>query len=147
MSPVLVALALAASPAAPADPCANAATTLDINACLAGQAQSVEADLNRYYSVAVRRLRAEKGDSETKVLPQLIKAEKAWLAYRDAECGAVETYWEGGTIRTSMALTCRISLTRLRIFSIWRDWLTYMDSTPPDLPRPDLGPVLREGAR
>jgi uncharacterized protein YecT (DUF1311 family) len=143
MTPLLVALAVSAQ----TDPCANAATTPDINACLAGQAQSVEADLNRYYGVAVRRLRAEKGDSETKVLPQLIRAEKAWLAYRDAECGAVEANWEGGTIRTSMALTCRISLTRMRIFSIWRDWLTNMDSTPPDLPRPDLGPVLREGAR
>jgi len=141
---ILVALALAASPAAP-DPCANAVTTLEINTCLASQAAAVEADLNRYYNAAVKRLRAEKGESVTKVLPELIRAEKAWLAYRDAECGAVETYWEGGTIRGSMVLTCRMSVTRLRIFSIWRDWLTYMDSTPPDLPRPDLKPVLSEG--
>lgn len=149
MSPVLVALALAASLAAPAqtDPCANAATTLDINTCLAGQMAGVEADLNRYYRAAVKRLHAEKGEAESQALPSLIKAQRAWLAYRDAECGAVEAYWSGGTIRTSMALTCRLSLTRLRIFSIWRDWLTYMDSTPPDLPRPDVGTVLREDQR
>lgn len=146
MPSVLVALALATSPA-PADPCANAATTLDINACLAGQMTAVETDLNRYYRAAVKRLHAEKDEAETQALPELIKAQRAWLAYRDAECGAVGAYWSGGTIRGSMVLTCRLSVTRLRIFSIWRDWLTYMDSTPPDLPRPDLGPVLREGAR
>lgn len=146
MPSVLVALALAASPAQ-ADPCAKAVTTLDINACLAGQMTSVEADLNRYYRAAVTRLHAEKGEAETQALPSLIKGQRAWLAYRDAECGAVEAYWSGGTIRASMALTCRLSVTHLRIFSIWRDWLTYMDSTPPDLPRPDLKPVLSEGER
>ena len=143
MPPLFLALALSA---ASADPCAAATTTLEINACLATQAQAVEADLNRYYSAAVKRLRAEKGTG-AKALPKLVQAERSWLAYRDAECGAVETWWEEGTIRASMALTCRMSLTRLRIFSIWRDWLTYEDSTPPILPRPDLKPVLAEGAR
>ncbi|WP_297506363.1 lysozyme inhibitor LprI family protein [uncultured Caulobacter sp.] len=140
---VLLALAAAASTASP---CANAVTTLDMNACLARQQTAVEADLNRYYGAAVKRLRAEKGDALTKALPSLIKGQRAWLAYRDGECGAVEAYWNGGTIRTAMALNCRISLTRLRVFSIWRDWLTYADSTPPILPRPDLAPVIAETA-
>lgn len=149
MQSLLAALALAASPvsSAPADPCASAVTTLDVNACLANQATVLEAELNRYYRAATARLRAEKDVAERQALPGLIKAQRAWLAYRDAECGAVYDYWSGGTIRTTMALTCRLNVTRLRVYSIWRDWLTYADSTPPILPRPDLKPVLEEGDR
>lgn len=145
----LVALALAASPVPPAsaDLCANAVTTIEMNACLSSQAEAVEADLNRYYRAATARLHAEKGVAESQALPGLIKAQRAWLAYREAECGAVYDYWSGGTIRGAMAQTCRMNVTRLRIFSIWRDWLTYADSTPPILPRPDLKPVLSDGDR
>ena len=142
---ILLALAAAASTTSP---CAAAVTTIDINTCLAKQQDVVEAQLNRYYGAAVKRLRAEKvqDDGAAKALPILIQGQRAWLAYRDGECGAIEAYWSGGTIRTAKALTCRLSLTRLRVFSIWRDWLTYEDSSPPILPRPDLTPVINEDA-
>jgi hypothetical protein len=41
-----------------------------------------------------------------------------------------------------MALNCQIRLTRMRTYTIWLHWLTYMDSTPPLLPKPDIESVL-----
>jgi hypothetical protein len=59
-----------------------------------------------------------------------------------SECGAVYKNWIGGSIRGSMALNCQDRLTRMRTYTIWLHWLTYMDSTPPLLPRPDIESVL-----
>ena len=68
------------------------------------------------------------------------KAETLWTSYREAECGAVYDYWRAGTIRTSMELTCEIDLTQRHTHTVWSEWLTYMDSTPPILPEPKLAP-------
>jgi hypothetical protein len=72
----------------------------------------------------------------------LVRAERSWVAYRTSECGAVYENWIGGSIRGSMALNCQIRLTRMRTYTIWLHWLTYIDSTPPILPRPNIESVL-----
>ena len=41
------------------------------------------------------------------------------------------------TIRNAMSLTCRIRLVDQRTHTIWQNWLTFMDSTPPILPEPE----------
>ena len=45
-------------------------------------------------------------------------------------------YWKEGTIRGTFVTECRIPLARAKTTAIWRNWLTYADSTPPPLPRP-----------
>jgi len=45
-------------------------------------------------------------------------------------------WWKGGTIRGAMTLGCRTRITEARTLEVWRNWLTYVDSTPPILPRP-----------
>jgi uncharacterized protein YecT (DUF1311 family) len=117
------------------------ATAIDVNACFEARLKATDANLNRYYQAALRRARNESGDDAAR---KLIQAERSWIAYRDAECGSVFDYWSGGTIRVSKELDCRIRLTMLRTFTIWRDWLTYADSTPPLLPRPDAQSVTSE---
>jgi hypothetical protein len=37
-------------------------------------------------------------------------------------------------------LSCQIKLTQLHTHTIWLEWLTYMDSTPPILPEPPVPP-------
>ena len=127
-----IALAVAAT-SGPA-PCPGT-TRLEVNACLNARFEESDATLNRYYQAAIKRLRKEGRDEPAQ---KFVQAERAWIAYRNTECGAVIDYWSGGTIRVSMDLDCRIRLTRLRTYVIWRDWLTYMDSTPPLLLRPDV---------
>lgn len=113
--------------------------TIQINQCLADELTAIEAEHQRYVAAARARLKhdADPGDpGSVKAVEGFEKAEAAWLAYRDAECGAVFDNWSGGTIRNAMAITCRATLTHLRTHTVWENWLTFMDSTPPVLLEP-----------
>jgi len=131
------ALAVAVSNVAPCP----GTSTLQVNACFDARFKETDTDLNRYFHAALRRARKESGGH---TVQRFVQAQRSWMAYRDAECGSVFDYWSGGTIRVSMELDCRIRLTRLRTYTIWREWLTYPDSTPPLLPRPDVESVISE---
>ena len=72
------------------------------------------------------------------VIDTLNQSQQAWLSYRKAHCDAVYEQWSGGTIRGTMFGGCMLRLTQLRIHVIWQDYLTYMDSTEPLLPEPEL---------
>jgi uncharacterized protein YecT (DUF1311 family) len=126
-------LVLATTGSIPNDPCPGT-TTPEVNACQKVVSDQADADLNRYYQAALKRLKQD----DQELARRLVASQRAWIAYRDAECGAVYDNWSGGTIRTSMALRCQAQLSRLRSYSIWENWLTYMDSTPPILPRPNV---------
>lgn len=127
MSIVVAALMLATTAPCPGP------TTRDVEQCLAAGLARADAELNRYYAAAVARLMR---DGETTSLAKLRASERAWIAYRDAECDAVYDWWKGGTIRGAMTLGCRTRITEARTLEVWRNWLTYADSTPPVLPRP-----------
>lgn len=129
---LLLALALAA----PADRCADAKTTVDMNMCLARASNAAEVEMNRYLVAARKRASA---DGVT-VVKAFDEAQARWLAYRKGECDAVYAHWQDGTIRGAMLLDCRIELTQARTHQLWKTWLTYMDSTPPILPEPRLSP-------
>ena len=113
--------------------CAEAMTTHAIDACLADALNRAEHSRARYLAAALERLR-----ERPEVARMVASADKAFLAYRDTQCDAVLEDWKDGTIRGAMALSCRIDLTEARTHTIWRDWLTYLDSTPPLLPEPSV---------
>jgi uncharacterized protein YecT (DUF1311 family) len=141
LAALFFALALAS---APKPSCPDARTTVEVNDCLNEALKGFDGDMRRYYEAAVKRLAAEQRPPADDALSGLVRAQKAWRAYSDAECDAVYDYWREGTIRTSFELQCSIRQTRLRTFSLWRDWLTYPDSTPSILPRPDLADLVSE---
>lgn len=111
--------------------CPDAVTTLDTNECFANLYETADKRRTEYFAAAVKR-EVENGD----LLKQMRASEAAFEVYRDSECGAVWEAWKEGTIRTVMSLDCSIELTDRRTHDIWRNWLTYMDSTPPVLPEP-----------
>jgi uncharacterized protein YecT (DUF1311 family) len=115
-----------------ADPCGGT-TTPEVERRLAADLARADAELNRYYTAAMTRL--AKGQQSVGIT-QLRASEQAWVAYRDAECNAVWEAWKEGTIRGAMALSCQMRVTNARTMTIWRNWLTYADSTPPLLPQP-----------
>ncbi|WP_375427318.1 lysozyme inhibitor LprI family protein [uncultured Sphingomonas sp.] len=122
------------------NPCSGS-TTIDMNDCLSGKLDAAEAELARYTAAALVRLRGLAGEAEPSSanagFPAAFgKAGQAWAAYRDGECDAVYIRWSGGTIRTAMALRCRLVMTKWRTRTIWSNWLTHMDDTPPILPEP-----------
>lgn len=127
MSIIIAALLLAAGNAC------DGSTTQDVEQCLAAELSRADAELNRYYAAATKRLTEQQ---DTTALAKLRAAERAWIAYRDAECDAVYESWGQGTIRGSMNLGCQIDVTKARAATLWQNWLTYADSTPPILPKP-----------
>lgn len=111
--------------------CDAPVSTLDVNYCIGVELGKHEDRLAKYYKAVEERISY---DPET--VAELAVSQKAWEEYRETYCSAVYSYWRDGTIRGAMHLSCQIDLTVERTHTIWRDYLTYMDSTPPVLPEP-----------
>jgi uncharacterized protein YecT (DUF1311 family) len=116
-----------------ANPCKDSKTTLEMNDCLATQAELADKELAKYLEASRRHY-----SDEPKVLAALDKAQNTWLQFREAQCAAVYEIWSGGTIRDAMYGYCRLEQTRRRTHDLWKTYLTFMDSTPPLLPEPPL---------
>lgn len=124
------AMPLAAEDDAPAR-CPDARTTLDLDECTAAILETTRARRAQYLAAAVQR------HAETPELGVMIAAsDVVFDAYARSECDAVYVAFIDGSIRNIMTLTCQIALNDQRTHTIWRNWLTYMDSTKPDLPEP-----------
>ncbi|MBX7533893.1 DUF1311 domain-containing protein [Qipengyuania sp. 1XM1-15A] len=111
--------------------CPDAMTTIDMNQCYADVLGRADERREAYLTKAI-----ERHADRPELAKEIEASDAAFLAYRDAECGAVWEDWKEGTIRGVMGLDCRIAMTDRRTLTIWRNWLTYMDSTPPVLPEP-----------
>lgn len=48
----------------------------------------------------------------------LRKAQRAWIAYRDAECELTYLRWQGGSIRSIAAANCGLIMTARRAFEL-----------------------------
>lgn len=111
--------------------CDNAITTYDMNRCAAKEVEAAEILLEQYLKKA-----KEKFADDSAVFKSIENGQGAWLTYRKTHCDSVREVWSGGTIRGVMTSGCKLQLTKERTHTIWADYLTYMDSTPPLLPEP-----------
>ena len=66
----------------------------------------------------------------------LASSQAAWIAYARIVCEGVDDRFKDGSIHMAMFLGCMIEMTHDRTRVIWRNHLTYMDTTPPILPEP-----------
>jgi uncharacterized protein YecT (DUF1311 family) len=110
-------------------------STLEINACLQDRLDRSQTRLERYIQAAIDR----HTDADGKIDPVVLgiqSSQAAFEAYRGIECDSVYEEWKQGTIRDAMSLNCRMKLTDERAHVVWRNWLQFMDSTPPILPEP-----------
>jgi uncharacterized protein YecT (DUF1311 family) len=116
-----------------ADLCRDSKTTLEMNQCLSDQITLAEKELAKYFEESRRRVA-----HDPRTLVEFEKAQKAWVAFRDAHCGAIYQYWAQGSVRGAKAGYCVLKLTRRRTHDLWDAYLTYIDTTPPILPEPKL---------
>ena len=116
-----------------ADLCSDSKTRLDMNQCLSARMTLAEKELAKYLEESRRRVA-----NAPRTLAEFEKAQKAWVAFRDAHCGAIYQYWAQGSVRGAMAGYCVLELTRRRTHDLWDAYLTYADTTPPILPEPKL---------
>jgi uncharacterized protein YecT (DUF1311 family) len=116
-----------------ADLCRDSKTTLDMNQCLSDQITLAEKELAKYLEESRRRVA-----NDPRTLAEFEKAQTAWVAFRDAHCGAIYQFWAQGSVRGAMAGYCLLKQTRRRTYDLRDAYLTYVDTTPPILPEPKL---------
>ncbi|NJM55392.1 MAG: DUF1311 domain-containing protein [Verrucomicrobiae bacterium] len=104
-------------PAAALD-CANAMSTPDLNACSEIEYKTADADLNAAYRKALAEI--AKTDLEAPHDPKSFeaafrKSQRAWVAWRDAECeGLMPMFMGGGSATTGAILGCLTEKTQAR---------------------------------
>lgn len=99
---------LAASAAAHALDCANAVSTVDMNACAVEDQKKVEQELNDTYRKVLGLMPAAVGEGPRKVNPKtsLVAAQRVWVKFREADCKAVYELWSDGSARDLQRLGC-----------------------------------------
>ncbi len=85
-------------------------TNLEISICLDAAYKAADAELNAAYQQALKRAAQYSGTDVGK----LRAAERAWIAYRDADCEAERGLWGRGSGGPNAYAMCRIALTMER---------------------------------
>ena len=91
----------------PDSPCAGPSTTADLVACLDKARVSSDAEMNSLYQKIKKRL----DNSEAE---ELVKTQRLWVKYRDANCSAERSLYAGGTAAPPAYLACLEAMTRER---------------------------------
>jgi len=120
LSLVAVCLCLFGAPAlvsAQTVSCDEAMTTREMMVCEKAALDTADKELNRVYDVMQANL-----DKTGKLL--LRDAQRAWIAYRDAECARIADFARGGTMAPLLALGCKAKMTADRTTELARNPLT-----------------------
>jgi uncharacterized protein YecT (DUF1311 family) len=100
------------------DACATAITQQEMNACAYQEWEIADARLNDVYTAAMETVRQSdvlyppEGDSEE---DRLRTAQRAWVAFRDANCDAAGFAMRGGSAEPLLTYGCLRSMTEARI--------------------------------
>lgn len=105
---ILIPLGIAGAAAADED-CGNFNTQSEMNDCAAKNYRAADAALGSIYKKVVARL---KDDPDG--LKLLKDAERAWIAFRDAECSFASSGVEGGSIQPMIEAECFQAQTEAR---------------------------------
>ncbi|WP_434703223.1 DUF1311 domain-containing protein [Pseudomonas sp. Z1-12] len=95
---------------AQADDCANAITQGEMNQCAAQESKVADSELNSLYKQITARL---KDDPNAKNM--LVKAQRAWIGFRDAECEFSASGVEGGSVYPLIYDNCITAQTKARV--------------------------------
>lgn len=124
-------LAILMMPNAHADDCMDKATAqVEMDACAVKAFKASDAELNKLYRQIEHRL----SDSDA-ARKQLVAAQRAWVAFRDAECAFASSAVEGGSVYPMISTMCLDDLTRKRI----ADFNQYLHCQEGDLSCPVPG--------
>jgi uncharacterized protein YecT (DUF1311 family) len=134
MHPLLlgIAAAMASAPVALAqvpDPidCSRAATTVELNYCADREYQKADEVLNEAYRQVLESVKSSQGEQPYDAKSwenELRGAQRAWIAFRDADCkGLTPMEWSGGSGTTLAVLTCMIEAAKARTSALRERYL------------------------
>lgn len=117
---LLIALALAG--AAAAEDCGDKQTQTAMTMCEKAAADRADAEMNRVWkTVQAAMQRADRDDGggrmgkgEPSYAQALLASQRAWLAFRDAQCRIASFEWRGGTMEPFAANQCLVAVTTAR---------------------------------
>ena len=112
MRPAFAALAaiLLAPATASAQDCQNASDQATLNQCAGKAFNDADKQLNADFREIEKRLA---DDANTKKL--LVAAQRAWIAFRDAECTFQTSMGAGGSMYSMLVADCKTALTNDRV--------------------------------
>jgi uncharacterized protein YecT (DUF1311 family) len=89
--------------------------TIAQSGCLEKLANAADAKLNEVYRRAVKTIESSDPDHAAAWKAELKKAQQAWIAFRDADCGALTAYeWSHGTGMGAATEHCILEKTEAR---------------------------------
>ncbi|AQR73152.1 lysozyme inhibitor LprI family protein [Sphingomonas sp. LM7] len=98
--------------------CTNPITQSDMTRCEVVRFEAADRDMNRQWklTLAAERTadRSPSGDGRPGYADQLLKAQRAWLAYRDEHCRSDGYRMRGGSAEPMLIAGCRAELTGQR---------------------------------
>lgn len=98
-------------------------STAGMNGCLNEGYEAADKILNSYYRQLTSDLKRKSGDKETdaynaEILNRLIKSERAWIAFRDAQSSYEGTTMLGGSGETTTVLNSLYDMTKARVLQL-----------------------------
>lgn len=116
----MIAFALAFAAASTGANCDNATTQVDINACMAQDYRTADAELNRQWVLNVAAAKAQdktriaQTDKRPGYYVTLLESQRSWLKFRDAQCRIEGYAMRGGSAEPMVVSGCLAGLTRER---------------------------------
>jgi uncharacterized protein YecT (DUF1311 family) len=85
------------------DSCASPRGTIEVNRCAQQEFDAQDDLLNETYQKVLWQLDT---DYQRPTREKLITARRLWIQFRDADCSAQESLYDGGTAHTAARLAC-----------------------------------------
>ncbi|MEM8869902.1 MAG: lysozyme inhibitor LprI family protein [Pseudomonadota bacterium] len=102
----------------------NMGTTLGMMTCAQHETQAWDVLLNAEYAEALAWAKGMDAQDQqhfpefAKRAESLLAAQRAWIAFRDAECGLAYAVWGAGSMRTLAGTACHADMTAERTLAL-----------------------------
>lgn len=93
---------------------ADGETTAGAVKCMSAETEVWDAKLNEEYKETRSFFAGLDASDAGQRVPALLQAQRAWIAFRDAECAMEYSAWGGGSIRSIAGADCLMSKTAER---------------------------------
>lgn len=96
-------------------------TTVGMADCISSETAAWDAILNEEYKATQAALAEQDSAGGAHILDRtdaLLAAQRAWIAFRDADCTARYAIWQDGTIRTIVGANCHLTMTASRAIEL-----------------------------
>src|SRR6266566_488913 len=104
-------------------PCDSASTTASMHECWDGLARQADSTLQRYLTEA-RRVSLHRALVDS--------TQRVWVRYRDLQCRAAGSEFDGGSLEPVAVVICYYDLTRARTDDIWAAYLSNPNNSLPE---------------